>query len=191
MGEPLESAFRKLLANKIIAIPDNPPYEPKVKPNWWIDDEYCEFHMSKGHKTRNCHQLKNIIQDLIDRGDIEIEGHSSNQEHEMFKEPFPKHDNGKAKATYEHTNYTRASYNYDSTVNHISMDNYVSTIIIKDKTPENYVQRPKIVLKGIGSPSEPTSECNVTTCRGKVTLQGAPTKTTASSSAKPEYDLVE
>lgn len=70
-----------------------------VKPNWWNDDEYCELHKSKGHKTGNCHRLKNIIQDLIDRGDIEIEGHSSNQEHEMFKEPFPKHDKGKAKAT--------------------------------------------------------------------------------------------
>ncbi|GLJ22222.1 hypothetical protein SUGI_0417710 [Cryptomeria japonica] len=109
----------------------------------------------------------------------------------MFKEPFPKHDKGKAKAIDDQTNYTRASYNYDSTINHISMDNYVSTIIIKDKTPENSTQRPKIVLKGIGSSSEPTSECNVTTCRGKFTLQGVPTKNTASSSTKPEYDLVE
>ncbi|GLJ14817.1 hypothetical protein SUGI_0240950 [Cryptomeria japonica] len=109
----------------------------------------------------------------------------------MFKEPFPKHDKGKAKAADDQTNYNRASYNYDSTINHISMDNYVSTIIIKDKMPENSTQRPKIVLKGIGSSSEPTSECNVTTCRGKFTLQGAPTKNTASSSTKPEYDLVE
>ncbi|GLJ29604.1 hypothetical protein SUGI_0583760 [Cryptomeria japonica] len=85
----------------------------------------------------------------------------------MFKEPFPKHDKGKAKATDEKTNYTRASYNYDSTVNHISMDNYVSAIIIKDKMPENSTQRPKVVLKGIVSSSESTSECNVTTCRGR------------------------
>lgn len=109
----------------------------------------------------------------------------------MFKEPFPEHDKGKAKATDEHTNYTRASYNYDSTVNHISMDNYVSTIIIKDKTPENYTQRPKVVLKGIGSSSKPTSECNVTNHRGKFSLQGVPAKNTASSSTKPNYDLVE
>ncbi|GLJ20143.1 hypothetical protein SUGI_0365630 [Cryptomeria japonica] len=191
LGEPLESVFKKLVANKVITIPDFPPYEPKVKPNWWNDDEYCEFHKSKGHKIGNCHRLKNIIQDLIDRGDIEIEGHSSNQEHEMFKEPFPKHDKGKAKATDDQTNYIRASYNYDSTINHISMDNYVSTIIIKDKASENSTQRPKIVLKGVGSSSEPTSECHVTTRRGKITLQGAPTKITASSSTKPEYDLVE
>lgn len=109
----------------------------------------------------------------------------------MFKEPFPKHDKGKAKATEDQTNYTRASYNYDSTINHISTDNYVSTIINKDKTSENSTQRPKIVLKGVGSSSEPTSECHVTTRRGKITLQGAPTKNTTSSSTKPEYDLVE
>ncbi|GLJ50598.1 hypothetical protein SUGI_1077960 [Cryptomeria japonica] len=109
----------------------------------------------------------------------------------MFKEPFPKHDKGKAKATDDQTNYTKASYNYDSTINHISMDNYVSTIIIKDKTPENPTQRPKIVLKGVGSSFEPTSECHVTTRRGKITLQGASTKNTASSSTKHEYDLVE
>lgn len=191
MGEPLESVFKKLVANKVITIPDFPQYEPKVKPNWWNDDEYCEFHKSKGHKTRNCHRLKNNIQDLIDRGDIEIEGHSSNQEHEMFKEPLPKHDKGKAKAIDDQTNYTRATYNYDSTINHISMDNYVSTIIIKDKNPENSTQRPKIVLKYVGSSSEPTSECHVTTRRGKITLQGALAKNTASSSTKPEYNLVE
>ncbi|GLJ51443.1 hypothetical protein SUGI_1093350 [Cryptomeria japonica] len=109
----------------------------------------------------------------------------------MFKEPFPKHDKGKAAATDDQTNYTRASYNYDSNINHISMDNYVSTIIIKDKTPGNSTQRPKIVLKGVGSSSEPTHECNVTTRRGKFTLQGAPAKNIASSSTKSKYDLVE
>ncbi|GLJ06735.1 hypothetical protein SUGI_0046600 [Cryptomeria japonica] len=109
----------------------------------------------------------------------------------MFKEPFPKHDKGKAKVTDDQTNYTRASYNYDSIVNHISMDNYVSTIIIKDKTLDNSTQRPKIILKGIGSSSEPTSECNVTTRQGKFTLKSAPNKNTTSSSTKPEYDLVE
>ncbi|GLJ17265.1 hypothetical protein SUGI_0299580 [Cryptomeria japonica] len=109
----------------------------------------------------------------------------------MFKEPFPKHDKGKAKAKNDQTNYTRASYNYDSTLNHISMDNYVSTIIIKDKMPETSTQRPKIVLKGIGSSFEPTSKCNVTTRRGKFSLQGALAKNITSSSTKPEYDLVE
>lgn len=191
LGEPLESVFKKLVANKVITVPDFPPYEPKVKPNWWNDDEFCEFHKSKGHKTSNCHRLKNIVQDLIDRGDIEIEGHSSNQEHEVFKEPFPKHDKGKGKVTDDQANYTRTSYNYDSTINHISMDNHISTITIKNKNPENSSLRPKIVLKGVGSSSTSTSECHVTTRRGKITLPGTSTKNTNLPSTKPEYDLVE
>ncbi|GLJ23513.1 hypothetical protein SUGI_0445470 [Cryptomeria japonica] len=65
----------------------------------------------------------------------------------MFKEPFPKHDKGKAKVTDDQTNYTRTCYNYDSTINHILMDNYVSTIIIKDKASENSTRRPRIVLE--------------------------------------------
>lgn len=78
--------------------------------------------------------MKNITQDLIDKGDIEVDGHNSNEGHTMFKEPFPKHDKGKAKVDNQ-ANYAKMSYDYDSTVNHISMDNHVSTIIIKDKSP--------------------------------------------------------
>lgn len=55
LGEPIETTFKKLIANKIITIPDNPPYELKVKPAWWNDDEYCEYHKRKGHTTSNCH----------------------------------------------------------------------------------------------------------------------------------------
>lgn len=86
------------------------------------------------------------------------------------------------------------SYDYDSTINHISMDNHVSTIIIKDKTLEGSTQRCKVVLKGVGpssSSSSSTLECNVTTYRGKVTLQGAPPKTIVVSSPNNEYELVD
>lgn len=73
------------------------------------------------------------------------------------------------------------------------MDNHVSIIIIKDKAPKGSTQSSKVVLKGIGPSSSPsndeTSKCNVTTHRGKVTLQGVPPKTTTSST-KNEYDLV-
>lgn len=101
----------------------------------WNDDEYCEYHKRKWHTTGNYHRLKDVIQDLIDKGKIEVYGHTSNKEHAMFKKPFPKHDNGKDKIDNQ-ANYTKMSYDYDSTINHIWVDNYVSTIIIKDKTPE-------------------------------------------------------
>lgn len=191
LGEPLESAFKKLVAKKIITIPNNPPHEPRVKPNWWNDDEYYEYHKSKGHKIGNFNKLRNIIQDLIDRGDIEVDGHTSNQEHEILKEPFPKHDKGKYKAIDSQANYTKASYDYDSTINCISMDDYVSTITIKDKAPKNTTQRPKVILKGIGPSLEFTPSYNVTTHRGKGVLQGVLAKSNASFVPKPEYDLVE
>lgn len=82
----------------------------------------------------NCHRLKNIIQDLIDKGKLVVDGHTSNEENVMFREPFPKHDKGKASKIENNVNYTTASYDY--IVNHISMDNHVSTIIIKGKTPK-------------------------------------------------------
>lgn len=83
----------------------------------------------------------------------------------MFKEPFPKHDKVKDKVDNQ-ANYTKMSYDYDSIVNHISMNYHVSTIIIKDKTPKGSTQRSKVFLKGIGpssSSSSSTLECNVTT----------------------------
>lgn len=100
-----------MVANKLITIPDNPPYEPKVKPAWWNNDEYCEYHKSKGHTIGICHKLKNVIQDIINKGDIEVDGHTSNEKHVMFKEPFPKHDKGKSKANNQ-ANYAKMSYDY-------------------------------------------------------------------------------
>lgn len=112
----------------------------------------------------------------------------------MFKEPFPKHDKGKDPKTDNNANYTTTSYDY--TINHISeMDNHVYTIIIKDKTPVSSTWRGKVILQGIGPSSfsfdDKTPKCNVTTRRGKVTLQSVSSKTTTSSSTKNEYDLID
>lgn len=49
----------------------------------------------------------------------------------MFKEPFPKHDKGKAHKIDNNANYTIATYNY--TINILELDNHVSTITIKGK----------------------------------------------------------
>lgn len=183
------------MVNKIITLPDNQPYEPKFKPNWWNGDEYWEYHKRQGHLTSNCHWLNNIIHDLIDRGDIEVDGHTSNEESAMFKEPFAKHDKGKEKTTDNQDNYTKTPYDYDSTINDNSMDNHVYTSIIKDKTCEGPIQRSNVLLKGIGPSSSSSkgqpSKYNVTTYQGKVTLQGVPSKPIVSSSMKNEYKLVD
>lgn len=79
MGEPIESSLNKLFAKKIITLPDNQPFDPKINPLWWNENEFCEYHKSNNHKTSNCHKLKNLIQDLIDNGAIEVDGHTSNE----------------------------------------------------------------------------------------------------------------
>lgn len=71
-----------------MTLPKTSNYEPQVKPPWWRDNEHCEFHQGKGHKMSNCHRLKDLVQDLIDRGEIQIKGHypkTMNNEHLMFK----------------------------------------------------------------------------------------------------------
>lgn len=108
----------------------------------------------------------------------------------MFKEQFPKHDKGKSKADNQ-DNSTKISYDYDSIVNHISMNNHVSTINIKDKTFEGSTQRGKVILKCTRPSSSSTLECNGMTHQGKITLQGVQSKPMTFSSIKNENYLVD
>lgn len=43
LGELIETRFKKLVANKIITILYNPPYEPNMKHACWNDDGFCEY----------------------------------------------------------------------------------------------------------------------------------------------------
>lgn len=58
--------MRELIANELITLPKARNWKPKVKPSWWNDVDYCNFHKNKGHKTNDCIQLKHLVQDLID-----------------------------------------------------------------------------------------------------------------------------
>lgn len=89
LGKNLESAFRELLANKLITLPNMRDFEPQVKPPWWNDAHYCEYHINKGHCTNDRLRLKNLFQDLIDNGNIMVDGHKTNDDHEAFKSPLP------------------------------------------------------------------------------------------------------
>ena len=68
----------------MVIFPLTKPFdENQPKPVWYRENDYCEFHKIKGHSTNRYSKLKNYVQDLIDRGDIELESNepiSKNQQ---------------------------------------------------------------------------------------------------------------
>ena len=97
LGEPLDVVYKTLLQHKLISPLDNSqPYDPHPRPPWWTETSYCEYHQNKGHKTLNCVNLHNKVQDLIDDGALVVDGHNKNVDHKAFKEPFPTYDKGES-----------------------------------------------------------------------------------------------
>ena len=89
-------------------------YEPTVKPSWWLDEEYCEYHRGKGHKMNDCQRLKNVIQDLVESGEVKINGHTTNDTHTEFKDPLLDHEKGTSSnnKSDNNTSYNEASFKY-------------------------------------------------------------------------------
>lgn len=99
LGEPIESSLKNLMQTNIITLPKLRPYEPvPFKITWWNDNDLCEYHHTKGHKTASCYKLKNLIQDLLNQGDIIMDANKglANIDHTIFKDPFGKHDKRKS-----------------------------------------------------------------------------------------------
>lgn len=70
-GEPIDATLNKLIQTNMITFLEAIPYDPgPFKSSWWNDNNFCDCHCSKGHKTYSCYKLKNLIQDLIDQGDV-------------------------------------------------------------------------------------------------------------------------
>lgn len=62
LREYLENALKMLLANQIITFPNNSrPYNLEIKPKWWNNNYYCDYHRNKGHKNNECMKIKNLI----------------------------------------------------------------------------------------------------------------------------------
>lgn len=80
--------------------------------------------------------MKNLIQDLIDQGDITVDtSKAPNIDHTIFKDPFIKHDKGKASSSNTQnntTNYTNVIFDY--AINTLSAGNeMLATITINPK----------------------------------------------------------
>lgn len=117
-------------------------------------------------------KLKIYIQDLIDRGEIEVANakpSNNNDKLKMYQEPFPKHDKGKGSSSntvnYDYTNHITS---FDSLVGRIEpADNHVNVITIQGVNPPLSQNRPnpsRIVIQST-IPSTPYSQndYNVTT----------------------------
>jgi len=69
----MEVVFQKLVQVGDNILPDVPPNDKLVfKAPWYKENEYCEYHKVKGHKTNGCMHLKHVIQDCINQGLIKI-----------------------------------------------------------------------------------------------------------------------
>lgn len=85
MVDSYEVVLKFFLAKKLITSPNNShPYGPPVKPDWWQDDQYYNFHRKKGDNMKNLFKLKDIIQELIDQGKVITDGLVKNFDHEDF-----------------------------------------------------------------------------------------------------------
>lgn len=157
LDESYESAFKTLLAKKLITFSNNSkPYDPEVKPKWWRENEYYEYHQNKGHTTNNYMKLKHKIQDLIDASKIVVGNHATNVDHKAFKDPLPSYEQGDSSKSKEvaKVNYTYA--NNENVINMIesSQPEYCNVIIVKDKQNKMQIanvvthSQKKVTLKG-------------------------------------------
>ena len=128
------------------------PYDPHPRPPWWTETSYCEYHQNKGHKTINCVNLRNKLQDLIDDGDLVVDGHNTNVDHKDFKEPFPIYDKGESSKAQTHhkVNYTYS--NDDNVINMIEpVDVDLCNVVTIKGKQDNSKPKTPFVLRGPSS----------------------------------------
>lgn len=116
----------------------------------------------------DCMRLKNIVQDMIDWGDLTVDGLKTNGDHRAFKNPFPNYNKDGASTSNDACGAC-INHIYNNIVNHISAeDHQVNVITIPNQHDHESI--------------------NVTTRAQKYVLKGhtAPTTTTP----KIQYDLV-
>ena len=85
------------LAKRYLTLLDNShPFNFLVKPDWWKEDHFYNYHRSKGHNTNNYFKHKDAIQDLIDRGTVVMDGLVKKYDHKAFKMPLLEHEKGES-----------------------------------------------------------------------------------------------
>lgn len=57
------------------------------------EHDFCNYHRVKGHNDRNCITFKNIVQEILENGELVLDNLNlpANQNLHIFKKPFPNH----------------------------------------------------------------------------------------------------
>ena len=160
MVKPYEVVLKTLIANKLVTLPDNScPYDPPIRPPWWREDHTCSYHRSKGHNTKNCFKLKDVIQDHIEAGKVVTDGLVKNADHKAFKQPLPKYERGESsKAATKKNHDAKISYAYTDTDNVIGMLEPVEYICMARSNNDNWPnydagdEQPKVDLMKQSTP---------------------------------------
>ena len=141
--------LKTLVANNYLTLPTNSrSFDPSIKPNWWKEDHFCNYHRSKGHNTNDCFKLKDSIQDLIDGGIVLTIGLVKNLDHKAFKTPLPKYDKGESSQANKKNHDAKIHYTYATNDNVINMIEPVERVFMMrpQKEEEAKLDVPKLVL---------------------------------------------
>lgn len=100
-----------------------------MKPIWYRENDYYAFHREKGNQINKCHHFQNVIQDLIEMGDLVINNplvpHNKNAN--IYKDPLPRQNQVDA----NQVNY----------VNNFSLQNFVGMIHVVTRNQKNIPPR--------------------------------------------------
>ncbi|KAH9293749.1 hypothetical protein KI387_041050, partial [Taxus chinensis] len=97
LGETYGVILEKLLKAGAITLPPVKPHSgfdsTRAIPSWYKENDFCNFHRVKGHSHENCKMLKNIVQEMVDAGDITLDNPNApaNRNLKIFNKPFPNH----------------------------------------------------------------------------------------------------
>lgn len=84
--------MHRLVQQNLIKVNDHPNYEElSFKTPWYNEKDLCEFHKIKGHTPNNCMRLKHIIQDLIEKEEVDVEHHPGNKDLQIYTNPILNH----------------------------------------------------------------------------------------------------
>ena len=161
-----------------MVFPNTHPFdENQPKSKWYRENKYCKYHRIKGHDTNKFIKLKIFIQNLVDDGEIEIEGGptSKNAKLKIFQKPFPDHNNDNNNTNNVNRSSTSNVLPYDYSTNHIlGFDSLCGKIETNDICSfDSMCGRIEEVDTHVNALVLQAADCDATTRRGRFTLQAA------------------